>query len=73
MFENIYRDMVVFTVKGTDLLFIAPYITPENSQYKNKEIFTIVDFIIKCFNSYKIFMIGDFNTRCGDPVIDDYT
>ena len=65
--KNIYRDVVVFMVES--LIFITPYITPENSKYKTPEIFPIIEFIIECFKDYKMYLIGDLNSRCGTPSI----
>ena len=69
VFEDLCPDTVVFTIKGTRLLFIAPYITPDNSRYKTVGIFDRLAIIINHFKAYKIYVIGDLNARCGTPNI----
>ena len=73
MFEGICSDMVVLAVKETNIVLIVPYITPENSLYKNPQIFSTIDFIVKSFSNCNIYVIGDLNARCGDPVIAGYS
>ena len=68
VFDNICPDTVVFSVESTNVIFIAPYITPENSKYKVPHIFSILENIIKSFNNYRVFLIGDLNSRCGNSI-----
>ena len=70
VFENICPDAVIFEIKNTDTTLISPYIAPENSSYKNHEIFSIINFIIKNFKNKHVCLIGDLNSRCGTPDID---
>ena len=58
VFENICPDAVIFEIENTNAIFIAPYIAPDNSAYKNYEIFSIINYLI-----------GDLNSRCGTPDI----
>jgi hypothetical protein len=73
VYENICPDTVVFSIKGTRVLVVAVYVTPENSRYKNPSIFMILQNIIESFKEYKIYVIGDFNARCGTPEVTKYT
>ena len=56
-------DAVVFSIKGTRSIFVAPYITPETSRYAIEGIFSL-KLIICNFKSYSIYLIGDLNARC---------
>ena len=62
--------MVVFGAQSLNSVFIAPYVAPENSKYKIKEIFDIIRDLIKYFRNRKVFLLGDLNARCGDVQLD---
>ena len=68
VFTDLASDMVVFSPVESKTLFIALYITPDNSKYKNPEIFSNIDFILNVYKDYQIFIIGDLNSRCGTPI-----
>ena len=69
VFNDVCPDAVIFEIENTDAIFIALYITPENSIYKEKEIFSIIDFILKNFRRRNIYLFGDLNARCATPTI----
>ena len=52
---------------------IAPHITPSNSSYKRAEIFPCIQTIVQSFRHYRIFLIGDLNSRCGNVTIHPYS
>ena len=65
VYDNICPDAVVFSIKGTRSIFIAPYITPETSRYAIEGIFLQLKIIISNFKDYSIYLMGDLNARCG--------
>ena len=74
VYSDLCPDMVVFGAKSLNSVFIAPYVAPENSKYKIKEIFDIIRDLIRYFRNRKVFLVGDLNARCGDPdsIINSY-
>lgn len=66
-YEYICPDAVIFEVTDTNTVIVAPYITPENSKYKEKDIFNILDYIIKNFRNQHIIITADLNSRCATP------
>ena len=70
VFENICPDAVIFEIENTNTILISLYIAPDNSSYRNHEIFSIINFIIKNFKNKHACLIGDLNPRCGTPDID---
>ena len=70
VYSDLCPDMVVFGAKSLNSVFIAPYVAPDNSKYKIKEIFDIIRDLIRYFRNRKVFLIGDLNARCGDVQLD---
>ena len=52
VFTDLAPDTVVFSPVESKTLFIAPYITPDNSKYKNPEIFSNIDFTLDNYKNY---------------------
>ena len=73
LFENICPDSVVFSIESCSIHFIAPYITPRNSSCKRAEIFPCIQTIVQSFRHYRICLIGDLNSRCGNVTIHPYS
>ena len=72
VYTDLCPDMVVFGAKSLNSVFIAPYVAPDNSKYKIKEIFDIIRDLIKYFSNRKVFLMGDLNARCGDLELDHF-
>ena len=71
VYHDVCPDAVVFSIRGTRLLIVAPYVTPYNSKYRTTGVFSILSVILSRFKNYEICMIGDLNARCGTPVLRD--
>ena len=67
VYDNICPDDVIFGIKDTTGIFITPHIAPESSVYKQKGIFAILKHIVKKFQTYDIYLLGDLNARCSTP------
>ena len=71
LYHDVCPDAVVFSIRGTRLLIVAPYVTPYNSKYRTTGVFSILSVILSRLKNYEICMIGDLNARCGTPVLRD--
>ena len=69
VFKDVCPDAVIFEIDN--VIFIALYIMPYNSNYKEKEIFSTIGFIVKNFRNRDIYLFGDLNARCGTPILDN--
>ena len=67
IYEDVCPDALVMEIENTNITIVAPYIVPDNSKFKVKEIFSILDFIIKNFKERSLYIVGDLNARCGTP------
>ena len=68
LYKDVCPDAVILEIVNTNAVIIAPYIVPDNSKYKVKKIFSIIDFIIKNFKNKLVYIMGDLNARCGTPI-----
>ena len=73
LISNDFIDCVIFRILLMNIICVAPYIPPSNSNYFQKEYFDNLELFLEKFKKDSTLCFGDLNTRFGEPrVIRDY-
>ena len=63
-----FRDCLVCRVSDTDIIIVAMYIPPSNSEYHDEIYMKNLDLIYNKFKSTHLIITGDLNSRVGSIV-----
>ena len=67
LISNDFIDCVIFRILPMNIICVAPYIPPSNSNYFQKEYFDNLELFLEKFKKDSTLCFGDLNTRFGEP------
>ena len=68
---NTLRDCIIIKIKNSEIVVVAQYIPPSNSEYYSDIYMENLKLVYEKLSKKRLLLLGDLNARVGDIVYKD--